>query len=93
MMLWPPLCRGQAHGYATRPASPPAGVHVKVIYRRGSGEIPAREIELHHAVKEDVEFLYHTQQQSVRGPRRPGNRGSVTPRGGEGGRASAAPRL
>ena len=36
--------------------------HVKVIYRRGPGEIPARKIELHHAIKEDVEFLYHTQQ-------------------------------
>ena len=39
--------------------------HVKVIYRRGPGEIPAREIELHHAIKEDVEFLYHTQQVAV----------------------------
>ena len=39
--------------------------HVKVTYRRGPGEIPAREIELHHAVKEDVEFLYHTQQVEV----------------------------
>ena len=26
--------------------------HVKVIYRRGPGEIPARKIELHHAIKE-----------------------------------------
>ena len=41
---------------------PPGGKHVKVIYRRGPGEIPARKIELHHAIKEDVEFLYHTQQ-------------------------------
>ena len=52
--------------------------HVKVIYRRGPGEIPARKIELHHAIKEgdqggrsrraikeDVEFLYHTQQVAV----------------------------
>ena len=41
--------------------------HVKVIYRRGPGEIPARDdlIELHHAIKEDVEFLYHTQQVAV----------------------------
>ena len=39
--------------------------HVKVVYRRGPGEIPARKIELHHAIKEDVEFLYHTQQVGV----------------------------
>ena len=43
----------------------PGCKHVKVIYRRGPGEIPARAIELHHAVKEDVEFLYHTQQVAV----------------------------
>ena len=56
----------------------PGCKHVKVIYRRGPGEIPAREIELHHAIKEgdqggrsrralkeDVEFLYHTQQVAV----------------------------
>ena len=30
----------------------PGCKHVKVIYRRGPGEIPAREIELHHAVKD-----------------------------------------
>ena len=29
------------------------------------GEIPARAIELHHAVKENVEFLYHTLQVTV----------------------------
>ena len=39
--------------------------HVKVIYRRGPDEIPARKIELHHAIKEDVEFIYHTQQVEV----------------------------
>ena len=43
----------------------PGCTHVKVIYRRGPGEIPARKIELHHAIKEDVEFLYHTQQVGV----------------------------
>ena len=37
----------------------------QVAYRRGPGEIPARKIELHHAIKEDVEFLYHTQQVAV----------------------------
>ena len=39
--------------------------YVNVIYRRGPGEIPARKIQLHHAIKEDVEFLYHTQQVAV----------------------------
>ena len=29
--------------------------HVKVIYRRGPGEIPAREIELHHAITEGAQ--------------------------------------
>ena len=43
----------------------PGCKHVKVIYRRGPDEIPARAIELHHAIKEDVEFIYHTQQVSV----------------------------
>ena len=43
----------------------PGCKHVKVIYRRGPDEIPARKIELHHALKEDVEFVYHTQQVAV----------------------------
>ena len=43
----------------------PGRKQVKVIYRRGPGEIPARAIGLHHAVKEDVEFLYHPQQVAV----------------------------
>ena len=38
---------------------------VKVVYRRGPDEIPAREIERHHAVKEGIEFIYNTQQLSV----------------------------
>jgi NADPH-dependent glutamate synthase beta subunit-like oxidoreductase len=38
---------------------------VKVIYRRGPDEIPAREIERHHALKEGIEFIYNTQQLSV----------------------------
>ena len=29
--------------------------HVKVIYRRGPGEIPARKIELHHAITEGAQ--------------------------------------
>ncbi len=39
--------------------------HVKVVYRRGPDEIPARKIELHHALKEEVEFIYNTQQVEV----------------------------
>lgn len=38
---------------------------VKVIYRRGPDEIPARRIELEGAVKEGIEFIYHTQQVSL----------------------------
>ena len=43
----------------------PGCKQVKVIYRRGPDEIPARKIELHHAIKEDVEFIYNTQQVAV----------------------------
>ncbi len=43
----------------------PGCKHVKVIYRRGPEEIPARRIELEGAVKEGIEFIYHTQQVSV----------------------------
>ena len=39
--------------------------HVKVIYRRGPDEIPARAIELEGAIKEGIEFIYNTQQVSV----------------------------
>ncbi len=39
--------------------------HVKVVYRRGPEEIPARRIELEGAVKEGIEFVYHTQQVAV----------------------------
>lgn len=38
---------------------------VKVVYRRGPEEIPAREIELHHAVKEGIQFIYNTQQIAI----------------------------
>ncbi|MEE2984257.1 MAG: FAD-dependent oxidoreductase [Pseudomonadota bacterium] len=38
---------------------------VKVVYRRGPEEIPAREIELHHALKEGIEIIYNTQQIGV----------------------------
>ncbi|MFP6688443.1 MAG: FAD-dependent oxidoreductase [Alphaproteobacteria bacterium] len=38
---------------------------VKVIYRRGPDEIPARAIELEGAIKEGIEFIYHTQQVSL----------------------------
>jgi NADPH-dependent glutamate synthase beta subunit-like oxidoreductase len=35
---------------------------VKVVYRRGPDEIPARKIELEGAIKEGIEFIYNTQQ-------------------------------
>ena len=38
---------------------------VKVVYRRGPEDIPAREIELHHAVKEGITFIYNTQQVAI----------------------------
>ena len=43
----------------------PGCKHVKVIYRRGPDEIPARRIELEGAIEEGVEFIYFTQQISV----------------------------
>ncbi|MFQ5973428.1 MAG: FAD-dependent oxidoreductase [Alphaproteobacteria bacterium] len=39
--------------------------HVKVIYRRGPEEIPARRDELEGAIKEGIEFVYRTQQIAV----------------------------
>jgi NADPH-dependent glutamate synthase beta subunit-like oxidoreductase len=38
---------------------------VKVIYRRSPEEIPARRDELEGAIKEDIEFVYNTQQVAV----------------------------
>ncbi|MBT6066348.1 MAG: FAD-dependent oxidoreductase [Proteobacteria bacterium] len=38
---------------------------VKVVYRRGPDEIPARKIELHHAQKEGIEFIYNTLQTGI----------------------------
>ena len=38
---------------------------VKVVYRRGPDEIPARKIELHHAQKEGIEFIYSTLQTGI----------------------------
>ena len=43
----------------------PGCKHVKVVYRRGPDEIPARKVELEGAVKEGIEFVYNTQQVSV----------------------------
>ena len=43
----------------------PGCKHVKVVYRRGPDEIPARRDELEGAIKEDIEFVYNTQQVSV----------------------------
>ncbi len=39
--------------------------HVKVVYRRGPEEIPARRDELEGAVREGIEFVYNTQQVAV----------------------------
>jgi len=38
---------------------------VKVVYRRGEDEIPARKIEMEGAIKEGIEFVYNTQQTGV----------------------------
>ena len=38
---------------------------VRVIYRRGPSEIPARKVELEGAIKEGIEIVYNTQQLEV----------------------------
>jgi NADPH-dependent glutamate synthase beta subunit-like oxidoreductase len=38
---------------------------VKVVYRRGPDEIPARKDELEGAIKEGIAFVYHTMQTGV----------------------------
>ena len=43
----------------------PGCKRVKVVYRRGPEQIPARKDELHGAVKEGVEFVYNAQQVAV----------------------------
>ena len=43
----------------------PGCKHVKVVYRRGPEEIPARPIELQGAIEEGIELVYNTQQVSV----------------------------
>ncbi len=43
----------------------PGCKHVKVVYRRGPDEIPARRDELEGALKEGIEFIYNTQQVAV----------------------------
>jgi len=45
----------------------PGCTTVKVVYRRGPEEIPARKIELEGAVKEGIEFIYNTRQVAVEG--------------------------
>ena len=39
----------------------PGCKNVKVVYRRGPEEIPARKDELEGAIREDIEFIYHAQ--------------------------------
>ena len=43
----------------------PGCEEVKVLYRRGPDEIPARRIEMEGAIKEGIEFIYHTQPVAV----------------------------
>ncbi len=43
----------------------PGCERVKVVYRRGPEEIPARRIELEGAVEEGIEFVYNTRQVEV----------------------------
>ncbi|MFQ5783224.1 MAG: FAD-dependent oxidoreductase [Alphaproteobacteria bacterium] len=43
----------------------PGCAQVKVLYRRGPEEIPARKIELEGAIAEGIEFIYNTRQVSV----------------------------
>ena len=43
----------------------PGCKEVKVVYRRGPEEIPARKDELEGALKEGIEFIYNTQQMKV----------------------------
>ena len=43
----------------------PGCQHVKVIYRRGPDDIPARRIELEGAIAEGIEFVYNTQQVAI----------------------------
>ena len=43
----------------------PGCERVKVVYRRGPEEIPARKIELEGAIEEGIEFIYNTQQVEI----------------------------
>ena len=43
----------------------PGCKEVKVLYRRGPRELPARKDELHGAIKEGIEIVYNTQQTAV----------------------------
>ncbi len=43
----------------------PGVKEVKVVYRRGPKEIPARKEELKQAIEEDIEIIYNTQPVSV----------------------------
>ena len=44
----------------------PSCQSVKVVYRRGPEDIPARKIELHQAAQEGIEFIYNTLPIGVR---------------------------
>ena len=45
----------------------PGCEHVKVLYRRGPDEIPARKDELEGAIAEAIEFVYNVQPVGVAG--------------------------
>jgi NADPH-dependent glutamate synthase beta subunit-like oxidoreductase len=45
----------------------PGGEHVRVLYRRGPEEIPARKDELWGSIEEGVEFVYNVQPVGVHG--------------------------
>ena len=51
---------------ACRAAKRMPGCHeVKVVYRRGPEEIPARKDELEGAIKENIEFIYNSQPTAI----------------------------
>ena len=43
----------------------PGCKHVKVVYRRGADDIPARRIELEGAIAEGIAFVYNTRQTAI----------------------------
>ncbi len=50
---------------------------VKIVYRRGSAELPARAEEVHHAEEEGIEFLFLTNPKEYLGDERGSVRGMI----------------